>query len=127
MSLTVKQSRETIALDFDGVLHNYAEWEGVTVIGEPVPGAKHFVEWLVARGYHLYILSTRAHHEGGKEAIEEWLAEWGFPALKVTDRKIGGCLLIDDRGWRFEGNFGPLYELLTETPEPGRWGLKENK
>ena len=124
--MTVKESRKTIVLDFDGVLHDFDHWRGPEVIGEPVPGALDFVNWLVERGYNLYILSARAAHaDGGKEAIERWLEEKGFPAIPVGHEKKGGCLYIDDRGYRFEGSFDPLYYYLINNPAPSRWGLKD--
>lgn len=121
--MSIKESRETIALDFDGVLHDYSEWNGVVPTGPPVKGALEFVTWLKARGFSLYVLSARADKEGGPEAIRDWLKKWGFPKMKATCKKRGGCLLIDDRGLRFEGDFEEMKDWIRANPEPGRWGL----
>ena len=125
--LDVETSRNTIILDFDGVLHNLVGgWKGPDIFGDPVPGALEFVLWLKERGYNMYILSARAAHPGGIEWIKEWLKENRFPELEVTDKKIGGCLYVDDRCFRFEGNFEKVIDFLVENPKPGRWGMNVN-
>src|SRR5690606_19100252 len=52
--------RDTVCVDFDGVLHSYVSgWKGGTVIPDPpVPGA---IEWLTKlhESYEIAILSTR--------------------------------------------------------------------
>jgi hypothetical protein len=123
--MTIEESRKTIVLDFDGVLHDYDEWRGAEVIGEPVEGALDFVWWLKERGYGLRIISVRAAHEGGKVAIQKWLKKHGFPKISVSHEKKGGCLYIDDRAIRFEGDFDQMYQYLADNPNPGRWGLKD--
>ena len=124
--MSVEESRKTIVLDFDGVLHDYDEWQGPTTIqGGPVSGAVEFVWWLKEHGYSFYVLSVRAAHKGGKEAIREWLNHWGFPPnIDVSSTKTGGALYIDDRAFRFEGDFDEVMNWLAEHPNPGRWGLK---
>lgn len=126
MVMSIKKSRETIALDFDGVLHDYKEWDGIRPKGPPVEGAVDFVLWLKRKGFSLYILSVRAGHKDGVQFITKWLEKWGFPKMDVTDRKQGGCLMIDDRGFRFEGDFEVVRKFILENPSPGRWGLKDD-
>lgn len=113
----------TIALDFDGVLHEYKQREEnfPTPGGRPVPGAKDAVAWMGQR-YSLVIFSARANEPGGVEAIEKWLAHWEFPAIPVSLEKPEAEIYVDDRGYRFEGNFSSLLAYLMENPKPGRWG-----
>ena len=113
-----------IALDFDGVLHSYgpAGWTGPVPTGEPVPQAREFVLWLLSKGYELAIFSARANHPMGKAAIEEWLIQWGFPAIEISLEKPHADLYLDDRGFRFEGSFAPVIDFLNRNPKPGRWG-----
>lgn len=111
-----------ISLDFDGVLHNYTEWTGVTPEGPPVDGALATVGWLLAQRYSLVISSARANDKGGQEAITRWLAENGFPPIPVSLVKPAAKLYIDDRGFRFDGDFRKVIQFLTENPKPGRWG-----
>jgi hypothetical protein len=125
--LNVEVSRNTIALDFDGVLHNLqGGWQGPEIFGEPVPGALEFVRWLLEQDYNVYVFSTRAAYRVGKIGIKDWLIDNGFPPLEITDRKAGGCLYIDDRGYRFEGDFTDVKNFLIENPKPGRWGFNDH-
>lgn len=113
----------TIALDFDGVLHEYKEREEdfPTPGGKPVPGAKGAVAWMVEK-YNLVIFSSRANESGGVEAIENWLQHWGFPPIPVSLEKPEAAIYVDDRGYRFDGSFNGLLKFLIENPKPGRWG-----
>lgn len=96
---------ETIALDFDGVIHRYRNgYTGIRPDDEPVGGALEFVEDVMRRGYRVVIFTTRAMHPEGHDAIKEWLAKYGFPSnIQVTHEKIAASLYVDDRGIRFTG------------------------
>lgn len=112
-----------IALDFDGVLHNYKGWDGIVPTQPPVPGALRAVKQLNERGYYTFVYSSRALHEGGKEAIEYWLEENGFPAMEVTGQKNHAALYIDDRGCRFRGDWQETLDYINNiNPMLGRWG-----
>ncbi len=113
-----------IALDFDGVIHNYTEWTGPMPTGEPVPGALETIQWLQQAGYALFIFSTRAQHPMGKECVQEWMLDHGFPQLEVVSEKNHADLYVDDRGFRFTGpqSWAALRDFLTANPKPGRWG-----
>ncbi|CCG43315.1 hypothetical protein [Magnetospirillum molischianum] len=105
--------KQTICVDFDGVIHAYTSpWSGPAVISDgPVPGV---IEWLVQMSEHfsVAIYSSRSKHEVGYEAMQEWLYEhmqaagYGarqFAALKWPTEKPPAVLYIDDRAWRFDG------------------------
>lgn len=104
---------ETIALDFDGVVHDYSGgWTGFDPTGEPVPGAREFVEWAQAEGYEVIISSCRAYTQLGRLGVQHWLGRHGFPIMAVTCEKPHAKFYIDDRGIRFEGCFGQVRELM---------------
>jgi len=120
-----EDNNRIISLDFDGVIHNYLEWDGPVPTGEPVPGALETIWWLLNAGYKVFILSTRAHENPmGKAGIEEWLMTHGFPILEVTAEKRHADLYVDDRGFRFMGpqSWQALRDFLAVNPKPGRWG-----
>lgn len=108
------ERRETICLDFDGVVHSYSSgWRGATVIPDPpVPGAFEKIrEYLVH--YDVAIFSARSHEEGGTEAMLEWFLhhagysyakrpDW-IAALRFPKHKPPAHIYIDDRGYHFSG------------------------
>ena len=106
--------KPAIALDFDGVLHSYsAGWTGLVPDQGPVPGALEFVQLLIEKGYEPVVISTRALlDKRGAEEIRQWLSRNGFPSLRVSHKKLDAELYIDDRGYRFEGNFDDVMGLI---------------
>ena len=105
--------QSTICLDFDGVLHSYASgYTGIEVVDDPTPGAQRFIEHLIAKGYKVVIQSARAAEHGGTDAINLWLAKNDFPKMEVTSTKPKAVLYLDDRGMRFEGDFGEVERFI---------------
>lgn len=93
-----------IAVDFDGVLHSYTSgWTGWVPVDPPEPGAREFIDWMLAQGLEVVVTSARAHSEEGAEAIRSWLAAYGFPELRVTNEKVRAAAYIDDRAVPYLG------------------------
>jgi hypothetical protein len=114
--------RQTICVDFDGVLHSYTSpWAGATVITDaPVPRA---VEWLksVQEHYDVAIFSSRSHVPGGIDAMRQWLVGHGLDEavlerISFPQEKPPARVYIDDRAWRFEGAFPTVSELESFEP-----------
>ena len=88
--------KETIAIDFDGVLAYYHKgWFDKNEYGRPIAGAKSAIKKLLKK-YNLVIFTCRK-----KESILNWLKFYDFPILKVADKKPGAIQYIDDRGYKF--------------------------
>lgn len=130
--------RQTICVDFDGVLHAYTSgWKGATVIPDgPTPGA---IQWLsdLTTFFDVVICSARARRPWGWWAVKRWLrreliAHWGahahvahdvLDAVKVSFIKPAAIVYIDDRAWRFDGKHFPTpVELKNHRP----WCAKGN-
>jgi hypothetical protein len=108
-----------IGLDLDGTLAQYTG--NPDEIGPPYDGAVEFVRHLADRGGEPFILTARCGFEGGKEAVEGWLKEHGFPRMEVTDEKPPEMsVLLDDRAVAADpsmfANPGLADRLLTHTP-----------
>ena len=97
---SVKKKYNTIAIDFDGVIHSYNRgWTGDVPTDPPIFGVEKALEKLKDMGWKLVIMSTRK-----PEFIKPWLKEYGLDKYidDITDQKIPAKIYIDDRGYRFE-------------------------
>lgn len=93
-----------VVVDFDGVLHSYSSgWTGYEPLDPPEPGAREFVDWLLAQHFEVVVVSARAGTELGAQAIRDWLKDHGFPELRVTDQKVRAAAYIDDRAVAYLG------------------------
>lgn len=117
-----KRPKRTIAIDFDGVLHQYDGYKN-GLIREPIAGAKEGVEALLQQGHKVVVFSTRDAF-----MINEWLAKYEFPDLEVTNIKKPFYVIVDDRAVRFDGvwsngfvesvaSFEPYWILARESCE----------
>ncbi|KPI31417.1 hypothetical protein OV320_2633 [Actinobacteria bacterium OV320] len=107
---------QTLAIDFDGVIHAYSRgWQDGTIYDPPLPGTLEALEHLT-KTYAVFIHTTR-----DATTVACWLADHGFDTmvdvpgpdhpkrefwnetgvLLVTDRKLPAIAYIDDRGIRF--------------------------
>jgi hypothetical protein len=117
-------NRQTLLVDFDGVIHDYQGWNGVEPIGQPIAKSRAAL-LLLEKTYRIVIFTTRP-----AENVERWLRHYGFPDYKVTDKKEPAYLIIDDRAITFNGiwsdwfitqitNFSPHWQKVghVEVPE----------
>lgn len=90
---------KTIAIDFDGVLHEYSKgWNGGK-IERPEPGAKEALITLCKK-YDVVILTARTD----LEPVAKWMTAQ-FPEvidqITITNVKPAAAIYIDDRALRF--------------------------
>lgn len=101
--------RTRVCLDFDGVIHHmvHPHISHDLIQGEPVEGAREWC-WKAYDEVDLVISSGRCCSPAGVKAIEEWLEKFDFPKIPVYDIKPVAHIYIDDRGWRFTGNWNDI-------------------
>ena len=90
--------RPTLAVDFDGVIHEYRDgWNG-GALGAIMPGARDALIQL-SRRYRIVVFTAR--HD--LAAVRAWLAAQsvGHAISDVTNRKPAAVAYIDDRGYHF--------------------------
>lgn len=100
---------KTICIDWNGVLDMYTGYANGKIY--PMrPGAVEFLRALNYLGYDVTVLSAA---EPG--LVYQWLDENGLLQYvsRVTDRKVPAIIYIDDRGLRFDGDFGATLEAVS--------------
>lgn len=131
--------RPIICVDFDGVLHSFRSgWCGITEIpDEPVPGAIVWLQRLLDYGgAQVCIHGYRSRTRAGREAMRAWLMGRGMPPQSVEaicwpEHKPAATISIDDRSYRFEGDYWPSPQWLAafkawwERPERGEVEVAE--
>jgi hypothetical protein len=115
--------QKILCLDFDGVIHSYTSgWKGPRCIpDDPVPGALNFMCDALFEGWEVGIHSSRARYLFGITAMRNWLRfhvgnQWDTMGVSLCDVKFyrwkpPAIVTIDDRGFRFNGNFPNLRDL----------------
>lgn len=117
--------KKTICIDFDGVLHNYSKgWQDGTIYDGPKPGAAQAMSRLLELGYEVVIYSTRcysrfikgAYQESQVKEVQEWLKKWQIPYsyIYLSSEKPLCSLFVDDRAYRFEGNWDMEIDKIVE-------------
>lgn len=102
----------TVAVDFDGVLHNPVDRDTGRRMGKPFPGALQAMRELHQMGAKIIVHTVRANTD--KKHVEEWLLYFGFPFWTV-EPKLLADVYVDDRALRFEGDWDQTRrELLSE-------------
>lgn len=117
---------KTIAIDFDGVIHQYSRgWQDGAIYDPPMPGAIDALTILMEH-YAVFIHTTRIAAD-----VAGWLADRGFDTLVdvegpshpkrefwneqgtllVTDRKLPAVAYVDDRAVRFHNWMQAMAEL----------------
>ncbi|NNE66753.1 MAG: hypothetical protein HKN33_09305, partial [Pyrinomonadaceae bacterium] len=102
-----RKRSKTVCVDLDGVLAQYDGWQGLENIGDPVEGAREFMEEL-SKKYHVLVhtarvanerVKTEDHVQRVKSLVIEWLVENKIPFGDVyTGRgKPLASAFIDDR------------------------------
>ena len=98
-----------IAIDFDGVIHEFKGWGDGTCYGEPLEGALEAIK-LLSKKYNVVIFTAKSKpnrplvkNKTGTELVWEWLKKHNIDQYvkEVTAEKPRACLYIDDKGFRF--------------------------
>lgn len=117
--------RRKIIFDFDGVIHGYdSGWQGVGICPDPpVPGVKEAIA-KIREDHQVVVYSTRCSDTAGVEAIERYLDDHDIIVDGVVDKKVPASLSIDDRGFRFNGDWDEVLEFLATPDAFNPWNKK---
>jgi hypothetical protein len=97
----------TVAVDFDGVLHQKSVRFSDDVTGDAVPGAAEGLNRLAER-YDVVIFTART----ALDPVRRWMADHGMGGFEVTHEKPAAEFYIDDHGFRFKSWADVESELL---------------
>lgn len=95
----MSRDKRTIAVDFDGVLHEYNGYQNGLIQGAQA-GAWEAVKHLRQQGHTVVVFTTRS-----ADLVARWLKDHGFPELEVSNVKRPFWAIVDDRAIRFDGNW----------------------
>lgn len=114
---------ETLAIDFDGVIHNYDKgFHDGTCYGEPLNGSLEAVKTLASK-YKIVIYTAKARPDRplvngktGIEHVQEWLEKHEIMKYihEITAIKPRALLYIDDNCYRFNNWVETLDYLKNE-------------
>ena len=93
-------SQKTIAIDFDGVIHNYANPIEGRRMGAPYPEAIPAIRDLKHYGYTIVVHTVRATTQEGSKVVRDWLDYYQVPYSEVTALKPNADYYIDDKAVR---------------------------
>jgi len=106
-----KHQQNTIAIDFDGVIHDsHNGWGDGTCYGDPLFGSIEAIKEL-SKKYKIVVFTAKAkpdrplvNGKNGVELVNEWLDKYGVLdcVQEVTSEKPRAMFYIDDNGYRFE-------------------------
>ena len=113
----------TVAIDFDGVLHNAnLGWGDGTCYGDPLPGAIDAIKEL-SKKYKIIIFTAKAkpdrplvNGKTGVELVKEWFERHNILDYihDITSEKPRAELYVDDNGYRFE-NWSDTLKFIENT------------
>ena len=118
--------KQTIVLDFDGVIHSYSSgWKGADIIpDQPTLGAADAINFL-RQTYNVVCVSSRCHQPGGIAAICAWMEKHGIQVDEVTANKPPHIVVVDDRALRFDGDWQKVIDGIPAASVP--WNKKSNQ
>jgi hypothetical protein len=107
--------KQTICLDFDGVIHSYRSgWQGAKEIPDPpIHGSAQAIAHLRTL-YRVVLHSSRCATAEGRLAISNWLAKHHIEVDEICEHKPPAIVYIDDRALRFQGNWSDTMLQLSQ-------------
>lgn len=92
--------KRVIAIDFDGVTHDYKNPIKGRRMGEPIKGTQEALVSLKDKGYRIVIHSVWADSNGSK-TIADFMKYYNLPFDEITNIKPHAEYYIDDRAIKF--------------------------
>ena len=110
---------KNIAIDFDGVIHEFHGWGDGTCYGDPLPGALDAIKKL-SKDFNIIIFTAKVkpdrplvNGKTGYELVDKWLIKHNVRQYidEITCEKPRAEVYIDDKAVRFQNWNHCLVEL----------------
>ena len=118
-----ENKRKTVAVDFDGVIHDASQgWGDGTCYGDPLPGSIDAIKEL-SKKYKIISFTAKAkpdrplvNGKTGIELVQEWFEKHNILSYidSIISEKPRAELYIDDNGYRFE-NWDDTLKFIENT------------
>ena len=92
---------KNIAIDFDGVIHDYKNPVPGRRMGALIEGAKEALERFRANGYRIISHTVRGTTEQSIKCVADWMNYFECPFDEITNIKPNAEAYIDDKGISF--------------------------
>ncbi len=109
----IEVARQTVCLDFDGVIHSYVTgWRGIEVISDPpIHGTDEAIRRL-RRLYRVVVHSARSATQEGRDAMQAWLNKHNIEVDEICEHKPPATIYVDDRAVRFTGDWNNVIDEI---------------
>ena len=91
---------KVIAVDFDGVIHDFKNPVPGRRMGPPIQGAQDALNRLRAQGYEIVVFTVWGD-EKGQKTISDFMNYYDLPFDRITNIKPNADAYIDDKAVRF--------------------------
>jgi ribonucleotide monophosphatase NagD (HAD superfamily) len=91
---------KTLAIDFDGVIHDYKNPVPGRRMGAPIAGAKEALTSLKDKGYEIVVFTVWGD-EKGQKVIADFMNYYQLPFDRITNIKPQAEYYIDDKAIAF--------------------------
>lgn len=86
-----------LAIDFDGVIHDWKHPKPGRKMGEPISGARESLQAMRQKGHQIII-----HSCNRPSVIADWMAWYKIPYNNIWQDKPVADWYVDDRGLQFQ-------------------------
>lgn len=105
-------SEKVLAIDFDGVIHDFKNPKPGRRMGDVIPGSKDAIIKLRSKGYKIIVHTVFSGDDRERKVVEDYLKYYQIPFHEVTNAKPRADFYIDDNGLRFEGNWDEILKRI---------------